>query len=66
MKAHGGMEVQLHSFLTSALDDGEWSISHPSHFTLGESVLSNYWIEGFVGPRGSLNTFEKRRREEKR
>ena len=25
----GGAEVQLHSFLNSSLDGGEWSASHP-------------------------------------
>jgi len=34
MEAHiGGGEVQLHSFFTSTLDGGEWSTSHPGHFT---------------------------------
>jgi hypothetical protein len=28
-----GVEVQLHAFLTSALDGGEWSASFPAHFT---------------------------------
>jgi hypothetical protein len=27
------VEVQLHAFLTSVLDGGEWSASHPRRFT---------------------------------
>jgi hypothetical protein len=27
------LELQLHAFLTPALDEGEWSASHPGHFT---------------------------------
>ena len=29
MRHTGGAEVQLHSFLTSSIDGGEWSASHP-------------------------------------
>ena len=29
MKVGEGMEVELHSSLTLALDEGEWSASHP-------------------------------------
>jgi hypothetical protein len=32
-KAYWGVEVQLHAFLTSALDGGEWSASRPGRFT---------------------------------
>jgi len=35
-KTYRGVEVQLHVFLTLALDGGEWSASRPGHFTLGE------------------------------
>jgi hypothetical protein len=38
MKMFGGMEVQLHAFLTLVLGGGEWSASHPSHFTPREST----------------------------
>jgi hypothetical protein len=34
------MEVQRHTFLTSALQGGEWSASRPGRFTPGERVLS--------------------------
>jgi len=36
MKVYGEMEVYLHTFLTLALDGGEWSASHPCHFNPGE------------------------------
>ena len=32
----GGIEVQLHSFLISALRGDEWLSSHPGHFTPGK------------------------------
>jgi hypothetical protein len=31
--AHGGVEVQLHSFLTSAVEKGEQTASHPGDLT---------------------------------
>jgi hypothetical protein len=39
MKAYGWMEVQAHSFLTLALDVGEWSASCHRHLTLGKVAL---------------------------
>jgi hypothetical protein len=36
MKAYGGVDVQIHVFLTSALTGGEWSASRPGHFTPGK------------------------------
>ena len=33
-----GVEVQLHSFLTLALDGGEWSKSSPGLFTLEKKL----------------------------
>jgi hypothetical protein len=39
MKANMGVEVQPHSFLTMALDGGEWSASQPGHFTPSKEPL---------------------------
>jgi len=33
MKANGALGVQAHLFLILALDEGEWLISCPGHFT---------------------------------
>jgi hypothetical protein len=45
------MDVQLHAFLTLALDDGEWLASRSGRFTPGDT----HWIGGCVGPRDSLS-----------
>jgi hypothetical protein len=42
------------------LDEGEWSASHPSHFTPGESALSTHWI-GWVSLRAVLDMVVKRK-----
>jgi hypothetical protein len=51
MKAYGGVDVQSHVSLTSALVGGEWSASRPGLFTLGERAPSTHWIRGWAGPR---------------
>jgi hypothetical protein len=38
MKVYGGMDVSISVFLTLALVRGQWSASHPSHFTHGGIV----------------------------
>jgi len=35
MKMCGGVELYLHAFLTSALDESEWSSSRLGHFSPG-------------------------------
>jgi hypothetical protein len=50
MKTYRGVEVQIHIFLTLALDGGEWSASHFGHFILGERAPGIHWIRGWVGP----------------
>jgi hypothetical protein len=59
MKAYWGVEVQIHIFLTSALAGGEWSASHPCHFTPGERAPGTHWIGSWVGPRTGLDDVEK-------
>jgi hypothetical protein len=51
MKAYGGVDVQIHAFLTLALVGGEWSASRPcTHFTAG-----------WVGPTTFLDDVKKRK-----
>jgi hypothetical protein len=33
MKTYEGVEAWLHTLLSSALDEGEWSLSRPDRFT---------------------------------
>jgi len=54
------MEVQLHTFLTTALDGGEWSASHPSYYTPRERDPGTHWIGGWVGPRAGPEVVAKR------
>jgi len=54
------VEVQLHTFLTLALDEGECSVSCPSHFNLRERALGTHWIGGWVGPRASLDMAKRK------
>jgi hypothetical protein len=48
-------------FLTLALVRGEWSASHPSHFTPRERAPGTHWIGGWVGPRTNLDCVERRK-----
>jgi hypothetical protein len=45
-------------FLTSALDEGKWSVSRPCRFHPGETTHSAHWIGGWVGPRAGLDVME--------
>jgi hypothetical protein len=47
--------------LTSALDGGEWSASHPSRFTSRERAPGTHWIGSWVGPRAGLDAVVKRK-----
>jgi hypothetical protein len=47
--------------LTSALDGGEWSASHPGRFTARERAPGSHWIGGWVGPRAVLDAVVKRK-----
>jgi hypothetical protein len=58
MEALGGeRRYSSYSFLTSALDGGEWSASRPGRaFTPGERTPGTHWRGGWVGPRAGLDT----------
>jgi len=55
------VKVQVHSFLTLALDGGEWSVSCPSHFTPGESAPIVHLVGGWMDHTASLYASEKRK-----
>jgi len=57
----GGVKVQLHAFLNSALDGGEWSASRPGHFTPKERVPVTHFIRGYVGSRAGLDAEVRRK-----
>jgi hypothetical protein len=53
----GERKYSSYSFLTSALDGGEWSASRPGRaFTPGERTLGTHRTGGWVGPRAGLDT----------
>jgi hypothetical protein len=59
MKTYGGVDVQIHIFLTSALAGSEWSASRPGRLTPGERAHGTHWIGGWVGPRAGLDDVKK-------
>jgi hypothetical protein len=56
MKAYGGVDVNIHIFLTLELARSEWSASRLSRFT-----PNTHWIVGLSGPQSRSG----RRGEEK-
>jgi len=56
----GGADVQLHSFLTLALEGCEWSTSCPTHFTTGKEA--RYPLNRRLGrTKGWCGLLEKRK-----
>jgi len=49
------LEVELHSFLTLALDGRERLASRPDRFILGVRIPGTHWIGGWLGPRAGLD-----------
>jgi hypothetical protein len=45
------------AFLTSALDEGEWSASRPGP---REKTYGTHWVGSLVGPRAGLDAMDKR------
>jgi hypothetical protein len=56
MKVYGGVELQIHIFLTSALVGAEWSASR-----LGRFTPATHCVGSWVGSRIGLNDVEKRK-----
>jgi hypothetical protein len=54
--AWGERSYSSYSFLTSALDWGEWSASHPAALCPGERTPGIHCTGGWVGPRAGLDT----------
>jgi hypothetical protein len=48
MKAKRGVEVYLHSFLTSSEDGGEWLISRPGRVTPGKNPVAIEQEDGWA------------------
>jgi hypothetical protein len=46
------------SFLTSALDRGEWSASQTTRITPGERAPGTHWMGGWVDPTAGLDDVE--------
>jgi hypothetical protein len=61
MKVHWGVEVQLHAFLTSTGDVGEWSASPPDRFIPRERDPGTHCTGGWVSPIGGLDAVVKRK-----
>jgi hypothetical protein len=61
MKAYGGVDLQIHIFLTSAVVGGEWSTLRPGRFSPRERAPGIRWIGGWVEPRAGLDDVEKRK-----
>jgi hypothetical protein len=55
-----GVEVQLHSFLTSEPDGGEWSALRSVCFTPREIATGIHCIRGWVGPRAGMDAITER------
>jgi hypothetical protein len=55
------VHVYICIFLTSTLAGGEWPTSRPGRFTPEEKAPGTHWIEGWVGPRASVDDVEKRK-----
>jgi hypothetical protein len=61
MRMYGGVDIQIHIFLTLALVGGDRSASRPAALLSGKDPPGTHWIGGWVGPRASLDDMEKRK-----
>jgi hypothetical protein len=61
MKVYGGVNVQIHIFLTSVLVGGECSASPLGRFISKERASGTHWTGGWVGPRTGVADAKKRK-----
>jgi hypothetical protein len=61
MKTYWDGGSKLHTFLTSALDRGEGSVSLPGSFTPGEVAPGTHCIRGWMGHKAGQNAVAKRK-----
>jgi hypothetical protein len=59
IKTYGGVNVQFHVFLISALVGDEWSDSGTGNFTPGGRHPDTLWIGDWVGPRTGLDDWRR-------
>lgn len=60
-RIHMGGEGITPPYLSTGLDEGEWTASCHCHLTSRNRALNNYWIWGWVDPRASLDSTEERK-----
>jgi len=56
----GGIKVQLHSYLTSALDVVKWAASLPGRFAPSQNAPGASSMEGCVGPTAGVDVEMRR------
>jgi hypothetical protein len=55
MKLYGGAEIQLHTFLTSAVWGGKWTTSRPNWcFVTRERPVGSHLLADWLGPRNRM------------
>jgi hypothetical protein len=60
MKTYGGSEDIAPQIFTSALDRGEWSVSHSGHFASAETAPSTDFEGSLLGLRAGLDSMEEK------
>jgi hypothetical protein len=60
MQAPREEKILYYSFLTFALDGGEWSASRPEHALPPRKDIGTRWIGSWVGLRADLDTEARR------
>jgi hypothetical protein len=62
MKTHEGVDIQFQAFLTQALNRGEWLISGPGQFSIGEGAQRISFPRRLGEHQAGLNEMVKRKK----